>query len=140
MCVCVSLSFCHSVILSFCRCRCLFLRAYVYLCVCVCVCVCLCVRATVQVLVRDYGRYDLAQLRFPPGSRLGDNLYVRADGTRSYFFSLKDLRRLATGAGLEVVEIKYLCRTRINRKKGMRMQRVWVHARFRKPDTLRIQL
>lgn len=33
-------------------------------------------------LVRDYGLYDMAMLRFGPGSKLGERLYVRQDGTR----------------------------------------------------------
>jgi len=40
-----------------------------------------------MIIFRDYGLYDHAMIRFGPGHKLDDRLYVRQDGTRSYFFT-----------------------------------------------------
>lgn len=44
-------------------------------------------------LLRDYGRYDEAQLKLGTsrGKRLGENFYQKYDGTRVYYFTLEDL-------------------------------------------------
>ncbi|KAM0749693.1 methyltransferase [Meredithblackwellia eburnea MCA 4105] len=42
-------------------------------------------------LFRDYGRHDMAQLRFKKGRYMQPGLYIRGDKTRVYFFERDDL-------------------------------------------------
>ena len=102
------------------------------------------------VLLRDYGRYDLTQLRFKSHRLLDDNFYIRGDKTRVYFFQLDELALLFTGKArdgdpdtqvhpslnshpiprFETVQLAADRRLIVNRKRLLKMYRVWVQAKF----------
>lgn len=78
-------------------------------------------------------------LRFKAGSKLGENFYVRQDGTRSYFFTEEFLAQLFTRAGYEAVVSEYVFRETVNKKEGLRVPRVFLQSKFQKsPRTHRL--
>lgn len=86
------------------------------------------------VLFRDYGLHDHAMLRFKAGSKLGENFYVRQDGTRSYFFSKEFLAELFEEAGLRPIANDYVLRETVNKKEGLCVPRVFLQSKFTKPS------
>lgn len=90
---------------------------------------------------RDYGRHDLAQLRFAQRktSKLQDNFYVRNDKTRAYYFTEEQIKDIfcsfdgEDAPGFECIECENHYRVVENRKDNKTMHRVWVQAKFRKP-------
>jgi hypothetical protein len=89
--------------------------------------------------VRDYGLYDHAQLRAGPDNVLTPRLHVRGDGTLAYYFEVDELRALLEGAGFVVHEAEYVTIRAVNRKKGVTLHRVWVHARATRPKRGRVR-
>lgn len=87
-------------------------------------------------LFRDYGRYDMAQLKLASQkvAKLKDNFYVKADGTRVYYFTKEDVNALFTKHGFEELENDYHCRLVENRKEDLKMHRVWLQAKYRKKN------
>jgi tRNAThr (cytosine32-N3)-methyltransferase len=103
-----------------------------------------------EVLFRDYGRGDLAQVRFKKGRYMQENFYVRGDGTRVYFFERDELARIWTRQNsqpsvstknitdngcdnFEIVDLAVDRRLLVNRAKQLKMYRCWMQGRFRKP-------
>lgn len=85
------------------------------------------------VLFRDYGVYDMTQMRFfakKTTNKLGENFYRRSDGTFTYFFSLEVLADLFQRNGFSVIENTFDTRVLSNRKRKIRMYRVWAQSKF----------
>jgi len=95
-----------------------------------------------EVLFRDYGRGDLAQVRFKKGRYLEENFYIRGDGTRVYFFERDELAQIWAGGdpassepgttGFEVIDLAADRRLLVNRAKELKMYRCWMQGRFKK--------
>ena len=112
-----------------------------------------------EVLFRDYGRGDLAQVRFKKGKWMGDNFYVRGDGTRVYFFEEAELEAIWSKSNkisssnpgseevsdrindpmreerdprFEIVNLATDRRMLVNRQRKLKMYRCWMQGQFRK--------
>eukprot|EP00761_Pharyngomonas_kirbyi_P010599 gb/GECH01010619.1/.p1 GENE.gb/GECH01010619.1/~~gb/GECH01010619.1/.p1 ORF type:complete len:319 (+),score=95.69 gb/GECH01010619.1/:1-957(+) len=103
-----------------------------------------------QLLFRDFGLYDMSQMRIKNGRQLSSQqpyYYVRGDGTTAYFFSKERTRELFCGdhvidngksesasksISLAEEEIEYHRNRLVNRKTGLEMYRVFIHGKFRR--------
>ncbi|CAD7076661.1 unnamed protein product [Hermetia illucens] len=86
------------------------------------------------VLFRDYGLYDMAQIRFKPGHKIAENFYMRQDGTRSYYFSTEEIEHIFLEEGFETLVNSYAHRRTINAKEGIDVPRIFVQSKFRKKN------
>lgn len=79
-------------------------------------------------MFRDYGRYDMTQMRFKPARVLDDNFYVRGDSTRVYFFTTEEVAEIF---GDFTTDQNYVERKLIvNRFRKQKMYRHWVQGQF----------
>lgn len=88
-----------------------------------------------NVLFRDYGLYDEAQIKFSSASdkKLDDNFYVRQDGTMSYFFSMEDVQQRFEAEGFKTIVNEYIYRETTNRKLELAADRIFTQCKFVKP-------
>lgn len=96
-----------------------------------------------SVLFRDYGRGDLAQVRFRKGRYLEENFYIRGDGTRVYFFDRDELADIwssktneadgqADAPKFSIDRLGFDRRLLVNRAEQKKMYRCWLQGRFTK--------
>lgn len=85
-----------------------------------------------SLLLKDYGRYDLTQLRFKKDRLIDGNLYCRGDGTLVYFFDMEELETLLAEHGLQKKVMHVDRRLIVNRAKQVKMYRQWIQGKFLK--------
>ncbi|XP_076171950.1 tRNA N(3)-cytidine methyltransferase METTL6 isoform X2 [Ptiloglossa arizonensis] len=84
------------------------------------------------VLLRDYGLYDMAQLRFKSGHKISENFYMRQDGTRTYYFSVDEVSNLFESVGFKTLMCNYVQRRTVNLKEKIDVPRIFVQGKFEK--------
>ena len=83
-----------------------------------------------MVLLRDYGVYDHAMIRFGTGHKIDTNYYFRQDWTRAFYFSLEDIAKLFSSNGFTISENRYVMRKTVNNKESLEVDRVFVQGKF----------
>ncbi len=64
---------------------------------------------------------------------MSENFYVRGDSTMAYFFERQQLQGLFQEAGFEVMQCEYKVDAKTNHQRDLKMTRVWLQGKFRKP-------
>lgn len=86
------------------------------------------------VLYRDYGQYDLTQLRLKKDRFIQEDLYIRGDGTLVHYPTIQQVQQLVTANGFDVLSLVPDQRLLINRGKKLKMHRVWYQGKFKSPS------
>jgi methyltransferase-like protein 6 len=81
-------------------------------------------------LFRDYADDDAAQLRFKPDRHLGGRLWVRQDGTLTYYFTIKEIIEHSEQAGFLIKEIKIIERETVNHELQISLDRKFIQAKL----------
>ncbi len=82
------------------------------------------------VLFRDYAAEDAAKRRFKADRRLSESLFVRQDGTLSYFFTRDELVGLFEGAGFVTLACEHVRGRTTNVKEAIDVDRVFLQGKF----------
>ena len=85
-----------------------------------------------RVLFRDYAKDDYAQQRFNIDRKMQDDLYVRQDGTLSFFFTLEYLAAVFQQEGFHMVEHQYIHRKTFNTKTNFSADRIFIQSQWEK--------
>lgn len=85
------------------------------------------------VLLRDYAVGDFAQVKLQNKDQMiGEDFYVRGDGTCSFYFSEDFLSTLFLNVGFNTVDLNTYCREVYNRSRNIMMDRRWIRAVFKR--------
>lgn len=87
-----------------------------------------------MIFVRDYSIHDMALERFAKErdayKKMGENWYVRGDGTQAVFFSLEQMQSFFPAETWQCVQCEYVERSVVNRQEQLHLKRIFVHGKF----------
>ncbi|KRH93060.1 putative Methyltransferase protein, partial [Pseudoloma neurophilia] len=87
-----------------------------------------------KLFFKDFGQFDMVQIRYKNTNILEKNFYKRNDGTLTYFFTEEYFKNITDD--FNITEIKMDKRLLINRKRELDMYRVFLQATLQKPFQL----